>query len=87
MHANNRKFMRLYVVQAGVCADCSAPVTPDRLTIHHVPPLREGGNDSSASNVLLCGVCHGQRHATPIAGLRDVGVEVREKSNLGRILT
>ena len=63
MHANNRKFMRLYVAQAGVCADCSVPVTPDRLTLHHVPPLREGGNDSSASNVLLCGVCHGQRHA------------------------
>jgi 5-methylcytosine-specific restriction endonuclease McrA len=62
MHINNRKFMRLYQRKNGNCADCKQPFAVENLTLHHVPALEDGGNDSSPDNVLLCFACHARRH-------------------------
>ena len=64
MHVNNRKFMRAWDAQRGTCYDCGEyHVDPATLTLHHIPPVSEGGKDSSEDNVLLCRVCHDKRHA------------------------
>lgn len=64
MHVNNRKFMRAWDAQRGNCYDCGEyHVDPATLTLHHIPLVSEGGNDSSKDNVLLCRACHDKRHA------------------------
>ena len=63
MHLNNRKFMRAYESQQGACFDCQDyHADPATLTLHHIPPRSQGGNDSSPANVLLCKACHNKRH-------------------------
>lgn len=72
MSTRHKRIPRAYLLSAleargvdtCICSICGFQANPESsiLEIHHVTPIREGGNDSADNVVLLCPNCHRAIH-------------------------
>lgn len=66
--AGAKRWQQIIDSKQGACRVCTAP-PPNEM--HHLIPRSQGGNDTEANIVPLCGVCHDLiERRDPIAGMK-----------------
>ena len=50
--------------------ECQICETLEGLTVHHIHPLSEGGEDDELNAILLCEECHKKTHSAYRSGLK-----------------
>ncbi|NEQ82760.1 MAG: hypothetical protein F6K26_21705 [Moorea sp. SIO2I5] len=53
------KYEQIYTRQKGICPICGKPICLDEaFEVHHIVPIRDGGNNSKANLIILHQHCH-----------------------------
>lgn len=61
--AKGSKYEKVYKRQKGICPVCGEHILIDDLyEVHHIQPIKDGGNDHQSNLVILHKVCHKSKH-------------------------
>ncbi|AOY80408.1 group II intron reverse transcriptase/maturase [Moorena producens JHB] len=61
--AKGSKYERIYTRQKGICPICGEPICMDEaFEVHHIIPVRDGGNNDSKNLAILHKHCHKAKH-------------------------